>query len=139
MKNILIPVDFSKGSEDFVKKGISLFQDIGTINFLYVIQLGLKELTEFIEPDSISFARSVAEKKMTEFIKNLNLDKKYNVKYTISEGDPASTIIDLANEGKFDAIIIGHRGYSYVEDFFIGSVTLKVISKANIPVIVIKK
>ncbi len=139
MKNVLIPVDFSKGSEDFVKKGLSLFQDIETINFLYVVPLSVKEFTEYIDPDSISFAKSVAEKKMTEFIKDLNLDKKYKVKYAITDGDPARVIIDLANEGKFDAIIIGHRGYSYVEDFFIGSVTLKVISKVNIPVIVIKK
>jgi nucleotide-binding universal stress UspA family protein len=35
--------------------------------------------------------------------------------------------------------LIGHRGFSYIEDFFIGSVTLKLISKANIPVIVVKK
>jgi len=36
-------------------------------------------------------------------------------------------------------IMMGHRGYGYVEDFFIGSVTLKVISKSPIPVLVVRK
>ncbi|MEM3196869.1 MAG: universal stress protein [Conexivisphaerales archaeon] len=139
MKNVLIPVDFSKDTAEFVKKGIALFSDLETINFLYVVSLSIKELQEYVNSESVSLAKSVAEKKMTEFIKELNLNKKYKVEYAISDGDPARVIIDLANNGKFDAIIIGHRGYSYIEDFFIGSVTLKVISKVNIPVIVIKK
>ncbi|MGC8630448.1 MAG: universal stress protein [Thermoplasmata archaeon] len=139
MKSVLIPVDFSKDTADFVKKGIALFSDMETINFLYVVSLSIKELEEYVDPESVSFAKSVAEKKMTELIKELNLNKKYKVEYAITDGDPARVIIDLANKGKFDAIIIGHRGYSYMEDFFIGSVTLKVISKVNIPVIVVKK
>ncbi len=139
MKNVLIPVDFSKDTADFVKKGIALFSDLETINFLYVVSLSIKELEEYVDPESVLFAKSVAEKKMTEFIKDLNLNKKYKVEYAITDGDPARVIIDLANKEKFDAIIIGHRGFTYIEDFFIGSVTLKVISKVNIPVIVVKK
>ncbi len=139
MKNVLIPVDFSKDSADFVKKGIALFSDLETINFLHVVSLSIKELEEYVDPDSVLFAKSVAEKKMTEFIKDLNLNKKYKVEYAITDGDPARVIIDLANKEKFDAIIIGHRGFTYIEDFFIGSVTLKVISMVNIPVIVVKK
>lgn len=139
MKSVLIPVDFSKNSAYFVKKGIALFSDLEAVYFIYVLSLSIKELTEYTDPESITFAKSVAEKKMIEFIRDLNLNKKYKVEYAISDGDPASVIIDLANNGKFDAIIIGHRGYSYIEDFFIGSVTLKVISKSNIPVVVVKK
>ncbi len=139
MKNVLIPVDFSKDTADFVKKGIALFSDLETINFLHVVSLSIKELEEYVDPESVLFAKSVAEKKMTELIKDLNLNKKYKVEYAITDGDPARVIIDLANKEKFDAIIIGHRGFTYIEDFFIGSVTLKVISKVNIPVIVVKK
>jgi len=139
MRDVLIPVDFSKDTADFVKNGIALFSDLETIYFIYVVSLSIKELEEYVDPESVSFAKSVAEKKMTELIKDLNLNKKYKVEYAIADGDPARVIIDLANKGKFDAIIIGHRGYTYIEDFFIGSVTLKVISKVNIPVIVVKK
>ncbi|MEM2489483.1 MAG: universal stress protein, partial [Thermoplasmata archaeon] len=89
--------------------------------------------------DYTKSAKKIAENKMKMFISKLNLPNKYKVDYAIADGDPARVIIDLANSGKFDAVVLGHRGYSYIEDFFIGSVTLKVISKVNIPVIVIKK
>lgn len=139
MKSVLIPVDFSKDSAKFVQKGIALFSDLESIYFINIVSLSIKELEEYVDPESLTFARSVAEKKMTEFIKELNLGKKYKVEYAISDGDPARVIIDLAHNGKFDALIIGHRGYNYLEDFLIGSVTLKVISKVEIPVIVVKK
>ncbi len=61
--------------------------------------------------------------------------------YEIVVGDPASIILDRASAGGFDAIMMGgHRGgYGYVEDLFVGSVTLKVVSRSPIPVVVIRK
>ncbi|MGC9138464.1 MAG: universal stress protein [Thermoplasmata archaeon] len=139
MKNVLFPVDFSCNTESIVKKALEAFPEIEGIYFLYVVPLSVKELEDFITENYIQEAKKLAEKKMITFIKNLEIPKKYTVDYAIADGDPARVIIDLANSGKFDALIMGHRGYSYLEDFFIGSVTVKVISKVNIPVIVIKK
>ena len=116
-----------------------MIPEIETLNFLYVVPLSVKELEDFITEDYTKSAKKIAENKMKMFISKLNLPNKYKVDYAIADGDPARVIIDLANSGKFDAVVLGHRGYSYIEDFFIGSVTLKVISKVNIPVIVIKK
>jgi len=31
----------------------------------------------------------------------------------MAEGDPSNMIIDLANSGNYDAILIDHRGYGY--------------------------
>ncbi|MEM0486187.1 MAG: universal stress protein [Thermoplasmata archaeon] len=139
MKNVLFPVDFSCNWENIVKETIEMIPEIETLNFLYVVPLSVKELEDFITEDYTKSAKKIAENKMKMFISKLNLPDKYKVDYAIADGDPARVIIDLANSGKFDAVVLGHRGYSYIEDFFIGSVTLKVISKVNIPVIVIKK
>ncbi len=36
-------------------------------------------------------------------------------------------------------IIMGHRGYGHIKEFFVGSVTVKVIAKSPIPVLVVRK
>jgi nucleotide-binding universal stress UspA family protein len=139
MKKILFPIDFSCNSDIIVKKALEFIPDIEALYFLYVVPLSVKELEDFLTEDYTKSAKEIADNKMKTFIKNLNLPTKYKVDYAIADGDPARVIIDLANTGTFDAIVLGHRGYSYVEDFFIGSVTLKVISNVNIPTIVFKK
>ncbi len=139
MKKILFPIDFSCNTETVVKKAIEFIPDLENIYFLYVVPLSVKELEEFVTEDYTKSAKKIAENKMKSFIKGLGIPNKYKVDYAIADGDPARVIIDLANTGTFDAIVLGHRGYSYVEDFFIGSVTLKVISSVSIPTIVFKK
>jgi nucleotide-binding universal stress UspA family protein len=139
MKNVLFPIDFSCNTESVIKKSIEIIPELENIYFLYVVPLSVKELEDFVTEDYIKSSKEIAENKMKSFIRNLNLPNKFKIDYAITDGDPARVIIDLANSGKFDAIVLGHRGYSYIEDFFIGSVTIKVISKVNIPVVVIKK
>jgi len=138
MFRVLIPVDFSPDSKKFVEEGLKILPNLDEATFLYVIPLGMKELEDFVDKESIEFAKSKAKTKMEEFIKSLNI-KASKITSAIVEGDPSRVIIDLANSGNYDAILIGHRGYGYVGEFFIGSVTLKVISKVSIPAIIVKK
>ena len=138
MFRILIPVDFSPDSKGFVEEGFKILPKVDEASFIYVVPLGMKELEDFMEKGDLAMAKEKAEKKMNLFLRSLNI-KAGKISQAITEGDPARTLIDLANGGNFDAVLVGHRGYSYVEDFFIGSVTLKLISKAKIPVIVVKK
>ncbi|MEM0134098.1 MAG: universal stress protein [Thermoplasmatales archaeon] len=138
MFRVLIPVDFSPDSKMFVEKGFKILPKVDEASFIYVVPLGMKELEDFMEKDALTDAKEKADKKMNLFLKSLNI-KAEKVSHAISDGDPARVLIDLANSGNFDALLIGHRGFAYVEDFFIGSVTLKLISKVNIPVVVVKK
>ncbi len=138
MFKILIPVDFSPDSKVFVEKGFKVLPKVDEASFVYVVPLGMKELEDFMEKDDLPEAKEKAENKMISFLRNLNI-KAGKITHAIADGDPARVLIDLANTGNFDAMLVGHRGYAYVEDFFIGSVTLKLISKVNIPVIVVKK
>jgi nucleotide-binding universal stress UspA family protein len=138
MFRVLVPVDFSPDSKYFVESGFKILPKVDEAAFIYVVSLGMRELEDFMDKDSINEAKSKAEEKMASFLKSITI-KAEKITYAITDGDPARVLIDLANAGKFDAVLIGHRGYAYVEDFFIGSVTLKLISKANIPVIVVKR
>lgn len=96
-------------------------------------------MSDFVTEDVIKSGKKVAERKMRELVKTISTFGPYEVSYEIAVGDPARIILEQANAGKFDMIMMGHRGYGYAEAFFVGSVTLKVISRSPIPVMVIRK
>ncbi|MFP3306163.1 MAG: universal stress protein [Thermocladium sp.] len=137
--NILVPIDFSRGTEEWIREGLSRLNNVSSITLLHVIPLSLSEVSDFVTEDVMESGKKVAESKMRELIKTTSSFGSYEVSYEIAVGDPAKIILEQANAGKFDMIMMGHRGYGYVEDFFIGSVTLKVISRSPIPVLVVRK
>src|SRR5579859_708505 len=51
-------------------------------------------------------------------------------------GNPAEEIINTAEEGEFDLIIVGIKGMSAVKRFLIGSVADRVVRHATVPVLV---
>lgn len=138
MFRVLVPIDFSPDSKKFVEAGFRILPNVDEVSFVYVVPLGMKELEDFVDKSSLELAKEKSENKMNLFLQSLEI-KATRKTYAVTDGDPARVLIDLSNSGKFDAVLIGHRGFSYVEDFFIGSVTLKLISKVNIPVIVVKR
>ncbi len=60
--------------------------------------------------------------------------KGINVKREVLEGEPARTIVDYANDGKFDLIVMPTHGYGPFRRFLLGSVTAKVLHDAHCPV-----
>jgi nucleotide-binding universal stress UspA family protein len=53
-------------------------------------------------------------------------------------GQPARTIVNFAQRGKFDAIVLGGRGLGDLEGALLGSVSHKVTSLADCTVITVK-
>ncbi len=51
-------------------------------------------------------------------------------------GRPAEEILDMADEGGFDLIVVGHRGISRAQRFLMGSVSERVVRHASRPVLV---
>lgn len=56
----------------------------------------------------------------------------------ILHGDPGPTIVKHANEGDYDLLVIGSRGLNKLQVFVLGSVSHKVVKRANCPVMVVK-
>jgi nucleotide-binding universal stress UspA family protein len=52
-------------------------------------------------------------------------------------GDPAGEIIALAEEARFDLIVMGRRGHGAVGKFVLGSVSDRVVKDAACPVVVV--
>ena len=56
----------------------------------------------------------------------------------VLRGEPASALIDYANNAGVDLIVMGRRGRGRMEGLVIGSVSAKLTSHANCPVLTVK-
>ncbi len=63
-----------------------------------------------------------------------------NVKYRVEilHGTPGPAIVEYANEEKFDILVIGSRGLNSLQEMVLGSVSHKVVKRANCPVLIVK-
>ena len=59
------------------------------------------------------------------------------VQKIVGTGQPYEEILSAAEDGAFDLIVIGRRGFTKVKRFFVGSVTQRVISDAPCPVFIV--
>jgi nucleotide-binding universal stress UspA family protein len=55
----------------------------------------------------------------------------------VKAGRPAEEILDTAEEGNFDLIIVGHRGMGAARRFLMGSVCERVVRHATRPVLTV--
>ena len=71
---------------------------------------------------------------MKEEADKLGVDVTFQVKV----GHPAEQIVHMANEEKADAIVMGHRGESFLQRWLLGSVAKRVMSYAHCTVMVVR-
>jgi nucleotide-binding universal stress UspA family protein len=65
---------------------------------------------------------------------------KPEVKITtiLKEGDPSSQIVETAYQDHFDIVVLGHRGWSRIQEFFLGSTSERVAHLARCTVLIVK-
>lgn len=56
----------------------------------------------------------------------------------VFHGNPGLVIVEHANDIDYDLILVGSRGLNSLQEMFLGSVSHKVIQRANCPVLVVK-
>jgi nucleotide-binding universal stress UspA family protein len=59
-------------------------------------------------------------------------------RFEVRVGHPAEQIIHLANEEQVEAIVMGHRGESFLQRWLLGSVAKRVLSYAHCTVVVVR-
>lgn len=74
---------------------------------------------------------------LEEACKNLDIPDTH-LKLVSRSGDPASTIIEVADEENADMIIICTHGLGAMKRFLLGSVTDKVVHHAKVPVLIMR-
>lgn len=150
MKKILIPVDGSVASEKAAKKAVEIGKLINAeLNFITVVNTPSDAKYSYfgmnVEQAFIANCEEMLESLMKEESKMLdilvrNLDCGDLVtKKRVVVGRAYAEILRVADEEKFDLIVMGRRGLSNMERIFLGSVTQKVIAQASCPVMVVNE
>jgi len=143
MKNILVPIDFSKKSEYASKMAAKIAEKSGsTVYLLHMIDLptGIIDMgagSNFSIPESMLYIRKVKEK-IIEF-KDKFFPEIKEVHHSIRFQNPHQGILKYAEKIDADLIIMGSKGHSDFEEILIGSNTEKVVRTSTRPVIVVKR
>ena len=59
-------------------------------------------------------------------------------KLVIKHGDPGPIIVNFANSGEFDLVVLGSRGLNSFQEMVLGSVSHKVAKRVTAPVLIVK-
>jgi len=141
---ILVPVDGSESSWRALREAVALAEKFdGKLFVVTVIQPynNAALLAVPLDRNIISQSNEELERiggevlKMAKEIAGENADR---IDYKLEVGHPSERIIALVKKLECDAVVIGSRGLSGIAEFFLGSVSSKVVQYANVPVLVVK-
>lgn len=136
MNAILVPIDFSEISFNALHYAIQLFREKPLkITLLHVYgarstALIMKNIDSVLEKD--------AKRRMDELLEEVRQTYgDLEIDYRIIKNHPVTAISAFGNSGKYDFVVMGTKGASGFKEVFLGSVAGGVVSKTNIPVIVV--
>ena len=145
VKKVLMPIDRSEYREKILAYAIALTKAWGAeLTAIHVIDPGrgipggrVKEKEQEREDEARSEAETLVLNAIDPFIdkEGLRIKKEVIIKRS---GSVSKSIITYARQNKFDVIVIGTKGMTAVEEFFLGSVANNVIHHAHCPVFAIR-
>lgn len=144
MKRILVPTDFSSFALEASKTAADIARKTGAeLVFLHVVALPRYESGVLPYQDSQDIAENLFILKLVKQKFEQLLASDFLQGITVATGISYSGVYEAITENiekhDIELIVMGTHGTSgYVNDFFIGSNTDKVIRKSNVPVLAIK-
>lgn len=132
--NILLPhdADHQEGLALPLKSAKGILAEGGKITVLTVLESLPVYVTESLPED---YSEKV-EQSVTRAIKR-QLGDDERVSFVTLHGVPSQTIIDYANNHKIDCLVMSAKRFG-VKDILLGSVTQRIVRRANCPVLVVK-
>jgi len=137
IRAILHPTDFSEHSEHAFRLACSLARDHGArLIILHVWSVPTAMLFGEVlpDPDSVT-SRAEVE---VELYNYRPLDPNVLVEHVLMEGDPAATILQVADGSMIDLIVMGTHGRRGLRRLLMGSVAENVVRRATCPVVTVK-
>lgn len=135
-KKIIFPTDFSSSSDAALAYATSLARDTGaTLLIVHVeeppLAYGGGEMYYgLVEPDRTELTRMLHEIKPS--------DPSIPVVYRLVTGDPATSVVQAAEEEGADFIVVGTHGRTGLGRLLMGSVAEAIVRKAKCPVVTVK-
>ena len=138
-RKILVAYDGSEGAMKGLKAGI----DLAKVHQAKLCALAVEEkLPRFSATiDEVQDEKEFADQKYGRILKAaeaLAREAEVDLKTILRPGHPAKTIVEVAKEGQFDLILVGHSGLSEVWARFLGSTAEKVSRHAPCSVLIVR-
>ncbi|MFB9974175.1 universal stress protein [Allobacillus sp. SKP2-8] len=137
-QRILLAVDGSEHSERATEQAVaiaSLIED-SLIEVVLVADFS-KAKNEVLHSQGKEELEVSRRKKLID-IEKIIQEKNVNYEVNILHGEPGPTIVSHANDQQFDLLVIGSRGLNTLQEMVLGSVSHKVVKRADCPVLVVK-
>jgi nucleotide-binding universal stress UspA family protein len=149
MNRILVPVDGSQESMKATEEAVSYAKKFGAEMTLICVvevendvsytELGIVASGEYLglRDTLIGIKKESSEKLLDAIVEKVD-GAGVEIKRLIKVGSAHPEIIEEATRGKYDLIVMGHRGLNPVKRFFMGSVAKRVIEDAPCSVLIVK-
>ncbi|GKU85094.1 MULTISPECIES: universal stress protein [Niallia] len=136
--NILLAVDGSEHSRRAAKEAVKIasISKESTVKIVYVVDFS-KARTEVLHAHN-GEELEVARKKRLIPIEEILESNKIKFSIQLLHGEPGPTIVEYANKGSYDIVIIGSRGLNSLQEMVLGSVSHKVVKRVVCPVLIVK-
>ncbi len=137
MKNIIVPIDFSRNSLN----GLELAMIFSTRRYTNIQMVYVqKRSSDYYIPGQTEEEQKWAERKFRELIKKYGPELKSGSKlcYIIKHGKIFKEIVNQVESYKDAMVVASTHGASGFEEFFIGSNAFKIISATEKPVMTIR-
>lgn len=147
-KRILVPTDFSPCSCEALDHAAELAERYGaTLVVLHVWQTPTLMRASDALPLGVGdgyqtlahMARERASAEMDDFLAPLVEREGLWFRRQIEMGEPADTILAVAEQGHFDLVVMGTHGRTGIKRMILGSVAEQVSRRATCPVLTIRQ
>jgi nucleotide-binding universal stress UspA family protein len=137
-ERILVPVDSSENSKAALKEAIKIAKLTGgKITLIHVYLSWSPALIDNMEAWRAALKNSA--KTILDKAQNIAEAEGFKVETLLVDGNAVQEIVNTANSGHFDLIVMGARGVSKITEILLGSVSSGVLKKAKCPVLIIKE
>ena len=138
---LLLPVDGSDVSLKAVQVAMQLLQQGLAANIVLAnVQepANLYEMMTAPDPEVLERVSQAAGVDILAPAQAILTMAKVDFESEVASGDPAHTIVDIAERYGCDLIIMGARGTSALRSALLGSVSNEVLHAARVPVMIVK-
>ena len=137
MKEIVVAIDFSKGSVRALEYAIELSNlTHAGITMVWVDNISINEITL---PSDVKDLRNDAKKNLEELILQYKDSVKYaQLSYKIRKGKVYQELAAFVKQYECALMIVGAHGQSGFEEYWIGTNAFRIVSSASCPVITVK-